>query len=1269
MPAVEVRAESSPTALLNWVTTADGLPDSRVEALARDRYGYVWIGTQGGLVRHEGQGLSVLRHNPDRDDSLPGNNVLSLLATRDGSIWAGLSGHGVVRLEGLQVVQHWKTEARGGSLRGNYLWSMAEACDGAVWGGYATDGLVRIDPATGRATHFRPEALGLPELGFGLELAVDARCRLWLTRTDGLWWIVTEQPYEAHRFVDVGQAEIGPLLSSELVDDDRAILGGAFGVLDISLADELADSSMRRRWPVGRATGVVRDAGSGQLWLGSGNGLMLMDRDSGTTQAFRPAVDSPLGSVMVTDVLTGSDGEVWVATNGSGVALLPPAWRGFRPYWLADSNPRSANVTAVDERDGVTWIGRHDNTVLRLELATGRTRTVVELDTPGEIVDLIAGERFIWLLQRRFLTRYDIDSGEKIVVERIQANRPEQFEFMEPASPDGFWLVEGSSRLRRLDKHGSTVDEWHAEAEAPRLLAERNLRNIRMGPGGRWWLLGSRALYRQDADGRFIELYRSSRGDFSTMAFDADALWLGSDSTLERFRIVPGGVQPELRFTAGDGLPAGQMHALIPGPRNLWILTGIGLSRLELRERRFRRFSTRDGLLQSRFKPRTTLALGDGRFAAGTDDGLLVVEPALIDPVTTAPPVYLTAVRAGDQLLPLDPGTSALPDLEWDRNSMEFHFQSLSYIDPARNRYRVRLRGWEDDWRELVGQTTRFYSNLPSGRYRFEVEAAGVDGVWNQSGDHIAFRIAPPPWLSGGAWALYAVVALAATGAGWRSLTARRRRREAVRRLRADRQLADLQRSLLERLNRSLAPELLIGELGAAVRDLAEVSICHVAFLDPGLPRRSRSFGQSDDAVSAERIECADREGGPGTVIGLGGTERPLALVWLPGLDAPRRALVEIRLELFAQVAGQVLENARLFSEVRTLAQKAVEASEAKSDFLATMSHEIRTPLHGLLGMMELMGRSERDAGGLDTLRTMRASGRQLERILNDILDLSRIEAGRVDLDIQAFELPEVLERVVELHASSAEASGLALRLRIDSDLPVLARGDPDRIAQVVGNLISNAIKFTGAGSVELAVWLARDRSLCFSVSDSGPGIDSALQSELFEPFTQLEGGSTRRHSGTGLGLAICRRLVEAMHGEMAVSSRLGSGSRFTVKLPLSDLRPQAPFSSRLLNRLRLATALGAEDHRVVARLARRWSLRTQRLCCATDGFDVLLYCDKVIDAKTLDRLRESGVDCWRVGSGAEADATYSVNLRRPLTESRLIGTLFDRALGAIRAD
>jgi len=1257
--------QTPPSAVVRWLTVADGLPNARVEALARDRHGYVWIGTQGGLVRHEGLVLNVLRRDPDRADSLPGNNVLSLLAAGDGSVWAGISGQGVVRIDGTRVQRHWAPAARGGELRGNYVWSMAEACDGAVWGVYATDGMVRFDPDTGRARHLPAGHGGLPENGFGTQMAVDARCRIWLLRTDGLWQIEPEAPFAVRRHLGAGGTEVPAFLTMALDGEAGAFVGGQNGLLRVDLEPGAAGSAVERAWNIGSTVGALRHAGDGRFWLGLRAGLALFDPASGRQEAFPAARENALGTSMITDILTGAEGEVWIATSGAGVARLPPGWRGFRPFPLADGERRAARVTAAGAHGDAIWAGTADSALVRLNPDTGQTRRFAPSlgANPGEIIDLHAEGDSVWVLRRRILSRQDTGRGNDRALIRIERGAGPQLSFLEPAGRDRFWLADDSGRLRLVDRRGRTLDAWHPAGEGARRLSEASLMDLRAGPAGQWWLLGSRTLYRQDGRGRFVPVLRAADGEFSTLAFQGNDFWLAADSVLERYRIDGGRVARVDRFTAGDGLPAGQIHALVPRGERLWILTSIGLARLEHGDGRFRLFSAREGLRQSQFNPRTLVVLDDGRFAAGTEEGLLVVDPDSIAPASRPPPVHVTAVRAGDRTLALRPDDSFRPRFEWDRNSLEFRFLALSYIDPAQNRYRVRLRGWDKEWQTFTGRTSRLYSGLPAGDYRFEVQAANVDGVWNREGDAVEFEIAPPPWRSAPAWGVYALIGLAVTGLGWRSLRARRRQRESLRQAEAHRQTADRQRALLERLNRSLEPVDLVETLGAAAREMARVEVCHVAFAHPGLPRLTRAFGPADGPVTLARIESAMDSEHDGTVLVLGEARQPLALVWMPGLDAGRRAPVQARLELFAQAAGQVLENARLFAEVRTLAREAREASAAKSEFLATMSHEIRTPLHGMLGMMELLNRDGLDAEFVETVRTMRASGRQLERILNDILDLSRIEAGRVELEAQPFELPSMLERVVELHASNAEAGGLALRLRIAADLPVVAVGDADRIAQIAGNLLSNAIKFTAEGSVELSAWMARDGRLCLAVADTGPGIDAAVQRELFEPFTQLDAGSTRRHSGTGLGLAICRRLVEAMDGEIGLASDPGRGSRFTARLPLAGLVRQAPFRLELLRGLRLATAVPAPDRRVVARLARRWSIGLARSDESPAACDVAIYRADRIGVGALEDLRRAGVACWHLGEPGAGEDAATARLRRPLTESRLIGALADLVL------
>ncbi|NJO48438.1 MAG: response regulator [Leptolyngbyaceae cyanobacterium RM2_2_4] len=247
---------------------------------------------------------------------------------------------------------------------------------------------------------------------------------------------------------------------------------------------------------------------------------------------------------------------------------------------------------------------------------------------------------------------------------------------------------------------------------------------------------------------------------------------------------------------------------------------------------------------------------------------------------------------------------------------------------------------------------------------------------------------------------------------------------------------------------------------------------------------------------------------------------------------------------------------------LQKVAAQAEKANQAKSEFLANMSHEIRTPMNAILGFAQLLEVSALDTEQQQYLQLITRSGENLLAIINDILDLSRLEAGELQANSTQFALRSVVEDLIQLFRPQADEKGLSLNAAIAPDIPPLLIGPVDRLQQVLTNLIRNAIKFTPAGKVVLHIESKpqSDNSttiLQFRVQDSGIGIAPADQSRIFDPFTQVETTATRQYEGTGLGLSICRKLVQLMDGEIGVSSILGQGSTFWFTAVLQRLQPQ----------------------------------------------------------------------------------------------------------------
>lgn len=1138
------------------LSVEDGLPDSQVEALIEDDRGFVWIATRAGLVRHDGHRMRSVAVDPDQVQALPGSNITALGRASDGAVWAAVAGFGAVRVESdLTVSRRLPRADLPAAFASSDIWSIVEDCQGGLWLAFMRGGVVHWPSHATRPRIFAqgPDA-GLSATGFQMALHVDQACRVWLVQSEQLNLLASP---EARRFQPIARRQPGEPLMTDLVEPAPGVLALIQGErLDRVLPDPERSSGWRRTaWT--RTAGVIVDVvghPDGALSLATYDGLVRWHPEREERRVLRAidGLDDSLPGNHLQDLLLDREGGLWVVVARSGIAYLPATAEAFLRHRRVPGQPEGLAMQSIHavlptpDPDAV-WLAGRTEGIQRLNLASGRVQPAEALFPEARLADLDrinslsrVGDELIIGWASRVVALDTRHQGLTTLFERRQLEEGTVRRVVTDGQSQ-VALAFFDRGLRLYDRASGQSEHFHPDAPGRLHLPESDVTALAIGPQGHWWLAAGRRIYRHHRERGFKLQFSVAQGSVLALAFRGDRLWLASDQALAAWQQQDQAWAEIEHHAYRELVPGGQPLALFGQPSgDWWLVLGSGLLRLDASERTLRHFGRNDGLAIGELMANAAVQLEDGRLVLGGSQGLAVVELARLGTLPPPPGAFMTALRAGDQPLPL---VESVALKHWQRD-LSVEFAAPSYQSPGQTRYRLRLMPWDENWLTFSGRHAHDYANLAPGGYQLQIQAALPGGAWSDAGRGIELQLAAPPWARPPALAGYVLVAL--------------------------------------------------------------VLLAWLAWLQRRAARRRRGF------VEARQ----------------------------------RRELAE-------------------------------QANQAKSEFLAIMSHEIRTPLHGLLGMIDLVDASATDGGQRELIGTARRSGRQLRRIIDDVLDLSRIEAGHLDLQTRPFELVSRLEAAIDLYAPMAADRGLDLRLRIDANLPGLAWTDPNRLDQVLGNLLSNAIKFTERGAVELSA--AHDHRGCLrlAVTDSGPGIAESDRERLFQPFEQIDSSTTRPHGGSGLGLAICRRLTAAMGGSLSLEQPVLGGSRFRIDLPEAlPLGPTVP-PSRLLEGRRLDLWLSPSDQRTVWRLGRRWGFATANLRRHPDRAESADWL--LLDARSdppepsllarLDRaclviVLETGSGAGTLIEGLGSEGVVEVeHLRWPLTEQRLIALLIAQTL------
>lgn len=981
--------------------------------------------------------------------------------------------------------------------------------DGFLWIG-THDGLARYDGGSFKVFRHVPGDGGALPGNAVLMVHVDPANRLWLSIEGfGLYRMDADRAgFSAVPLLD-GDAPVLDIWAIESAADGSVWIGtfgsGLFRLRPDGKVTQFRPESGRIGLPDENVLALAHDA-EDTLWIGTSSGIVRW-----RAERFHAFDNGVLASPVVINLLPDPAGGMWLATQ-AGLHRVDADGRAGIPAWASQLSSASI-MGLLHERDGTPLFvaGKGINRVQQGEV----TRLFPDMAFISAFEDRDGGFWFgsdEGLLRQPAAWRYFKTHPGQVDGAGLRNKRPTNYHVL----ADGTVLVVGESGLLdRFDPRTgqSRPVDFMAPGDAPLRLGA-----VHRDRQGRIWLGGRTELLRLDRPGTAPLRWTAASGKDATLLGPVrhilqapDGLvWIAYYGGGLQARDMQGRVVHNVTLKSGQGLRYPDTEALFIGPDGrLWLAGGEGLLRWQAAQRRFEAVpGAPDARVFSAYQAANgTLWLG----------GLGVVDSFQWQ--AAGQRLVRKLHLAGDDGLPAVDITGIGADRAG--NLWLTTARGLLRLDPLNGR--VRTYGIHD--------------GLASQEFDLQPPHIGADGR--------AFALSKAGLVSFDPQAM----------AG-QAVPLRLRLAGASVRREEDEIALDTSRAIvLEPGDRELGIEALLMDFEDASqhRYRSRLSGYDPDWVEMGNSGR-RVFSQLPDGRYRLEIIGAGAEGDWSKPIGL--EIRVLPPFWKSAWAMLAYAvLAGLSAFLAVWVSRNRLKRRHALELERRQREIIQDSSEAKSRFLADLGHEIRTPMTGVLGMTELLMAAGLPEKPKSQVLAIQKAGQHLLRLMNDALDLSKIEAGQFELDVQPFAPEELMQEVTALLAPMAEKKGLSFETTLDPDLATHYLGDSGRIRQVLFNLGSNAVKFTAHGNVRIAARMLTPKGILFSVSDTGPGMTAEQQGRLFRRFVQADGLATaRQFGGSGLGLAISREIALRMDGEIRLSSEPGLGSTFSVALPLDPV-------------------------------------------------------------------------------------------------------------------